>query len=245
MIPRAAHNFLLTLPPKYAKHYEAYCNWRWGEKDLRRLRKFCKKRCASLDIGANNGSYTYFISMFSARCYAFEPNKILSDLIISKNIPNTKVINKAVSDTNGVATLRFPTYQGKADFGRASIERSNVFLAKESVEVRTCVLDDLDIQDVGFIKIDVEGHEYSVLKGAIHMIETYKPNLMIELDDRYNPGIFDRCNKFLSEIGYEGFFYFGEERINVNEFEKNVHQNDMNWGTSKYISNCFFKNIVD
>ncbi len=72
--------------------------------------------------------------------------------------------------------------------------------------MRTCVLDDLDIQDVGFMKIDVEGHEYSVLKGAIYTIERYKPNLMIELDDRYNPGIFDRCTKVLRDMGYEGFF---------------------------------------
>ena len=50
------------------------------------------------------------------------------------------------------------------------------------------------------IKIDVEGHEYSVIKGAYNTIQEYKPTLLIEiLDEKGNRNLI--CD-FLNNLGY-------------------------------------------
>ena len=49
-----------------------------------------------------------------------------------------------------------------------------------SVPIRT--LDQFELQDVGFVKIDVEGFEFSTLQGARATLERWRPNLLIEID---------------------------------------------------------------
>ena len=67
------------------------------------------------------------------------------------------------------------------------------------VELRT--LDSYGFEDVAFIKIDVEGHEEAVLAGAGDTLVRAKPVLLIEIEERHNPGGLDRIAKRLSRIG--------------------------------------------
>ena len=46
-------------------------------------------------------------------------------------------------------------------------------------------IDDLNLKDIGFIKIDAEGAELKVLIGAKKLIKKYKPTLLIEIEERY------------------------------------------------------------
>jgi len=67
-------------------------------------------------------------------------------------------------------------------------------------------LDSFNFEDVDFIKIDVEGHEFKVLKGGIETIKKYKPTIIIEENtspEFYNKGkMFDATN-FLQDLGYK------------------------------------------
>lgn len=58
-------------------------------------------------------------------------------------------------------------------------------------------LDDIIKDDVGFIKIDVEGHELAVLKGATSLINRCRPVLLVECEERHSPGGTERLFKFL------------------------------------------------
>ena len=67
-------------------------------------------------------------------------------------------------------------------------------------------LDDYTLNDVDYIKIDVEGHELKVLKGAIATIERCNPIIVIEENgsqELYNKGIKDDALNFLLSINYK------------------------------------------
>ena len=67
-------------------------------------------------------------------------------------------------------------------------------------------LDDVLDGDIGFIKIDVEGHELSVLEGASSLIERCRPVLLIECEERHNPGGPAALFRHLKKAGYIGRF---------------------------------------
>ena len=66
-------------------------------------------------------------------------------------------------------------------------------------------LDSMRVENIDFIKLDVDGNEYAVICGALHTLKTHRPTLLMELapyvfDKR--PGEFDALIRLLSEIGY-------------------------------------------
>ncbi|MBK9757265.1 MAG: FkbM family methyltransferase [Nannocystis sp.] len=84
--------------------------------------------------------------------------------------PRCRVESCALSDRPGHTSMRVPfgSY-GEVKFGRSTIEASNplshdnvAHIQQIQVELRT--LDQYDLRGVGFIKIDVEGHEMAVLR---------------------------------------------------------------------------------
>jgi hypothetical protein len=60
--------------------------------------------------------------------------------------------------------------------------------------------------NVGFIKIDVEGHEAAVLRGASRLIEQSAPTLLIEIEQRHIQGPIQDVFNMVAEMGYAGFF---------------------------------------
>ena len=99
-------------------------------------------------------------------------------------------------------------------------------------------LDDFDLPQIGFIKIDVEGHEESVLHGAEGIIERDRPNLMIEIEERHNPGAIERTAAWFERRGYRGQYFDGAEMRSIDEFRHAELQS----GKSElpYINNFFF-----
>src|SRR5262249_58005565 len=55
----------------------------------------------------------------------------------------------------------------------------------------------------GFIKIDVEGHESAVLRGAKNLLTASRPVLLIELELRHNPNVFEEVWRVLDPLGYQ------------------------------------------
>ena len=75
---------------------------------------------------------------------------------------------------------------------------------KRKVEVRT--LDSFGFTDVDLIKIDVEGHEYSVLEGSLLTIQRCKPILLIEIEQRHISRPIKEVFSLVMNQGYDGLF---------------------------------------
>ena len=241
MIPRSLHRALLNLPVRWAKHYEAYCNWRWSDPTLRVLPSLCSKKKVSIDIGANKGAFTYFLAWHSASCVAFEPNPRLAELLREKRFLRTTIVETALSDQSGTAELRIPRWHNIADPGRASIETKNEFEPVEGYTVNVRPLDDFGFRNIGFIKIDVEGHEASVLRGACQTIRQSLPILMLELEDQHRPGVFDECLEILRTFNYEGAFVLEDSLKPLPDFERRIHQSEQRLGQTDYVANFVFR----
>ena len=155
--------------------------WIRGRTDIKFLKYLSNKNLNSLDVGAYKGVYTYFISKYSKIVYAFEPNpksyKILKK-IVNKNV---KVFPYALSDKSSSDFLKIP--KGKKGYSNQGGSIRNVKLDKNfgKLKVETKKIDDLKLKNIGFIKIDAEGVELQVLKGAKKLIKKYKPTLLIEI----------------------------------------------------------------
>lgn len=129
------------------------------------LFRIINKDSHCVDVGANIGFYTSLMGHRGGQVTSFEPHPRLFRALKenSLNLKNIDLRNKALSNEKGSFKLYIPNgFSGNN--GLASLEpRENC----ETFEVETETLDQIfRDQTIDVIKIDVEGHELSVLKGA-------------------------------------------------------------------------------
>ena len=97
--------------------------------------------------------------------------------------------------------------------GRATIHDKNEFNEFRSFDVNVKKLDNLQFENpISFIKIDVEGHEIEVIKGAIKTINKNKPILLIEIEEIYSKKKVIDTIKFINALGYNSY-YFNEKKL--------------------------------
>ena len=182
------------------------------EPELLLLPHLCRADAASLDIGANWGAYSQAALGLSASIHCFEPQPALAR-VLRRGLGRSKKVtvhHVALSNTDGRTTFRVP----RNDIGYSTIEPSNRLEEKvdmsrgiESVDVETRRLDSFDIGPVGFMKVDVEGHEQEVLEGARGVLERDHPSLLVEVEERHRPGSVASVVGFLAKLGYEPFIH--------------------------------------
>jgi len=114
----------------------------------------------------------------------------------------------ALSDREGTVELHMPVVDGVVVTGCSTIssEASETYPASRAIEVPMDRLDAVYKGRVGFIKIDVEGHEQAVLDGAVQTIRRCRPRLLVEVDDRLSPGGLARARAYFDRLGYTGHF---------------------------------------
>jgi FkbM family methyltransferase len=169
---------------------------------------FCDRQRIAVDVGANAGEFSFFMARYARDVVAFEPNPDLWPNLKRLVGHRLRIEGVALSAAPGSATFRYV----EDNTGVATIEASNKLgmiedagtIRTRTVPVRT--LDSYDLQDVSFIKIDVEGHEEAVIAGAIETLRRCRPALLIESENRHNPGAPRRLADRLRELGYHGFY---------------------------------------
>jgi FkbM family methyltransferase len=131
-------------------------------------------RC--IDVGANMGYYTLFLLQHGCWVQAFEPQPHLADLIersVDENHLATKfggIRQVAVSDSHGAMTMTVPEGHG---MNASIVDRvASAHDRKRAIHVETTTLDDLYGKNrFDFIKVDVEGAEDKLFRGAQRFIE--------------------------------------------------------------------------
>lgn len=161
---------------------------RRGEEELKHLPDWAPADKIAIDIGANKGVYSHTLAKLCRHVHAFEPNpKIFR--ILTRYLPdNVTPHHVALSDRNGVAELVIPSYTA----GGYSNQGASLDPAKKKapfgfgvVDVPSRTLDSFNFQNVGFIKIDVEGFEEAVVRGAMATIRRERPTILIEIEERH------------------------------------------------------------
>jgi FkbM family methyltransferase len=159
---------------------------------------------AALDIGANHGVYAYPLSRLATTVHCFEPLAECCQYI--RDYPSTRITvhNVALSDRPGEFKLHVPVIGGRSVYTRASLDPPDGPSEVRRVAVRT--LDSYGLTNVGFIKIDVEGVETAVLRGAERTLSSNHPTLLVEIDRaRHTQDSFLAVHAALQALGYQAY----------------------------------------
>lgn len=136
-----------------------------------------------LDIGANIGVHSVVYSNYlkDGTVYSFEPQKVVYDLLVlNLDVNNCK---NAVAYNFGASNID-DTFYMNAHYDSKDNQGAFKICSKEEssgLSIQCKRIDDLKIDNVGYIKIDVEGHEYETLLGMKTLLHNNKPNLLIEI----------------------------------------------------------------
>lgn len=211
--------FIRRMSPQPVQRWrEAAYFRRHGEFELRLVKPLCDANHDSIDVGANLGAYIHFMCRSSKLVYAFEPVPWLAAMLARKFTARVIVRDIALSNENGTAVLHVPIVDGQPECGLSSLASGVNFGVNEQMElrVRTSRLDDVYEGRLGFLKVDVEGHEQAVLEGASRTLDWSHPNLLVEIEERFAPGRVRDTRRFLDALGYRGYFV---SRGRLNEIE--------------------------
>lgn len=157
----------------------------WMRGDIRRCHK---PNTDIIDIGANIGYNTLMFSDYGP-VISFEP---VFHEIVSLNVKDNslrhpvQVIPCALSDEKSVSEIHIPSRGCQSEtlinYGGTSFNHDDDLRGK-GINVSCERLDDIYTGIPSIMKIDVEGHELRVLKGATDTIKKHKPALLIEIHE--------------------------------------------------------------
>ena len=181
----------------------------WTIKWIDRFDLSKKDKIIFWDIGANIGLWSKDLSSYFDRLVCFEPNPYCEDYLKKNvNLDKSKINSCALGEKNEIKNLFIhPLNSGASSF----VNKTKIGFKKDSgviygefpketlqkkVEVKK--LDDFNFNNIDFIKIDVQGFELSVLKGAYSTLKFNNPILCIEEDNPSN----SETIPFLENLNY-------------------------------------------
>ncbi|CAB1274476.1 FkbM family methyltransferase [Candidatus Nitrosacidococcus tergens] len=184
---------------------------------------FLKKDDLIIDVGANIGSYSIIAGSLDARCISFEPipntyKHLKDNIAINSFQDKVQCYNMGLGDTNGNL------------FFTSSLGPTNKVVGEQSVAdiptvlVRVCKLDDfIEDSKPTAIKIDVEGFEENVLKGASETLNS--DSLLVVIIETFGSPKFD---SLMLGYGFKPFTYSPFERQLIpitNDYPKKIFNN--------------------
>ena len=184
------------------------------QKALNQFIKHLNPTDTIIDIGANIG---YTTLLFSKACssgnvISIEPSKELfqtvNDHLTLNEITNVKCLNIGLGAEEKTVQL-YKVSENNSGMNRI-FEDETVPFSSESITIKTLdnIVTEQNINAINAIKIDVEGYECKVLKGAYNTLKTKHPTLLIEIDDhnlREQQSSPDEVFKLLSDLNYSVF----------------------------------------
>lgn len=187
------------------------------------LRFLAHRDRLSVDVGANLGLFTYFLARLSPRVLAFEPNPYPLRTLLHVADRNVEVRAEALSDRDGTARLVIPKTRKGWQSNGAGIDKEATSRTM-AIEIPCHRIDSLKLDRVGFLKVDVEGHELSVLRGACGVLERDRPNIFLENEHVHAGNAMNDVFSLLRSLNYNGFFLENGRLINVDFFDVERHQ---------------------
>jgi len=157
-----------------------------GEKKfIQTLKRFKPKVC--IDIGAHVGEFSnLLIEELNCTVISFEPNKYSFQELKKLELHhqgNLKTYNYAITDKNKKTYLYYGSKKSQLASLNKKFTKISFIKNKNKMRINGITLDKFieknkKIKKIDFIKIDTEGHELEVLKGAEKTIKRFKPNFI-------------------------------------------------------------------
>ena len=211
------------------------------ENEIFYVDKLLTNKRVFIDIGANEGTHSYFFSKRFELVHSFEPIKEITENL--KQFRRNKIIIHNVGLSNEVDTvlLYTPILEGKEIYGLSSI-KDNFKGPSIKREIEIKKLDDFNFKNVDLIKIDVEGNEYEVIQGGIKTITKHKPKLIVEIEQRHCERNINEIFDLIINIGYRGYFLQKNRIYDIKYFNYKIHQKPYinTPQNNKYINNFLF-----
>lgn len=157
----------------------------------------------TIDVGANIGVHTVRLAKLAHRVIAFEPDPVIADRLElnleANHLTNVEVLRAAAGAVGSRTMTLYRSPEDDPNRGRASLLQHD-HLSGQPIHVAVVAIDDLQLHDVGLIKIDVEGAESHVMAGAWETIHRSWPHIVFEWSPEYSSD-YDFVEE-LRELGY-------------------------------------------
>ena len=187
-----------------------YCYYFAFQNELGALFDLCNEGYNVVDIGANTGWTVLKLSQKTktGKVIGFEPDtynysQCKKNIELNKNISNITVLPFGLGENNMNAQIEV---RAKANRG------GNRIATKKMNDVETIQIKKLDevkevrsLSKIDLIKIDVEGYELKVLKGAETILLTFKPTLFIEVDNNNLSEQGDSASLLITYLNHLGY----------------------------------------
>ena len=184
--------------------FEQYGEFSEGEVEV--FRQIARPGDIIIDVGANIGAHAVFFAKAVGRegiVYAFEPQRIVFQALCANmalnDITNAYCFQKAVGEQPGSIIVPNLDPEARQNFGGLALGEH---MQGETVEMIT--VDSLNLPQCRLVKVDVEGMELGVLKGAWRTIERYRPLVYVEND---RPGRSEALTQFIHDLGYVMYWH--------------------------------------
>jgi FkbM family methyltransferase len=223
----------------YYKHLEFHMDKQLPQEEqklLKEISQHIQPGTTVLDIGSFLGAWARKLSKVvgsSGRVLAFEPFPSNFDLLrkLCKKYQNINVYNFALSDKSCILEMLSPPEVRltpisaiKCSADQFDNERK---IEMQKTDVNACCLDDivcdLSIPKISFMKIDVEGHELQVVRGAEKTLVEHKPIITLEiLQEKWVEGnpLLSEVGQFLISLGYKMGQFIDDKIVYSNTFSR-------------------------
>lgn len=189
---------------------------------------FAPSGATVVDVGASWGLFTYHLAHRvgkSGQVYSFEPHPDNAPMLekLGRARAYVHFSQAAVSDESGTAQLLVPEHRNRQVTAQGSLAHGfdGQDVGVQQIEVPLLRLDDVvgPGVDVDFVKIDVEGHEMSVLRGGADMFRRCRPAILIEIEQRHLSVPIGDVFRQIEDLGYH-LFYVTESALRpIAEFD--------------------------
>ena len=215
----------------------ALLTWQWASRrdglSASVVDRFVSKGDAVVDVGANWGLYTARLARLvgpSGQVDAFEPHPAHAATLdrLARRRRQVAVHKMGLADAPGEATLHVPVVRGRDVTALSSLTAPSGAVEYRTVEVRVGRLDDelAGRRPPSFVKCDVEGLELAVLRGGERTLESGRPALLVEIEQRHQEGPIADTFAYLAGLGYEGHYFASDGLAPLERFDLQRDQLD-------------------
>jgi len=195
----------------------------WEENNLLLLKQYIPSNKNILEIGGHCGTSSLFYEKClnnDKKLYVYEPQKNMYNLLV-QNINQNNLQNKIIASNVGVFCYSGAGKMNNTDLDGcpgAIIEKryneenslpcnfAGLGLGNEGEDIHLITVDDMNLEDIGFIHCDAQGSENFIFSKAIETIQKYRPVILYENNEHYGRYLYDSVKDSYPQYKEESLF---------------------------------------